>query len=159
MDGAENIGFSDAIQGDILQNLPTDVGDFILKRKDGLFAYQLSVVVDDALQNITHIVRGADLLDSTPRQIYLQQLLGFSTPKYAHVPVAVNVQGEKLSKQTLAQAITPQAAPMLVFEALQFLGQQPPIEIINATLAEVWRWAIANWQLSKVPKTKLVKVS
>lgn len=153
------ITFKDAIQGSISQQLNRDVGDFILKRKDGLFAYQLAVVVDDALQNITHIVRGADLLDSTPRQIFLQQLLGLITPHYAHVPVAVNKQNEKLSKQTLAKSILPQAAPMLVFEALHFLGQEPPIEIKNATLAEVWRWAIANWQLSKVPKTILIKVS
>ncbi len=154
VDNAQKIAFKDAIQGDISQQLTTDVGDFILKRKDGLFAYQLAVVVDDAAQNVTHVVRGADLLDSTPRQIYLQKLLGFSTLKYAHVPVVVNAQGEKLSKQTLAQAITPQAAPVLVFQALQFLGQQPPIEIKNATLAEVWRWAIANWQLENVPKNR-----
>jgi glutamyl-Q tRNA(Asp) synthetase len=102
-------------------------------------------------------VRGADLLDSTPRQIYLQQLLGFTTPNYAHVPVAINTQNEKLSKQTLAQAITPQAAPMLVFQALQFLGQHPPVEIKNATLDEMWRWAIANWQLDKVPKTHTLR--
>lgn len=155
----KNISFTDIIQGEIKQNLARDVGDFILKRKDGFFAYQLAVVVDDAAQQITHIVRGADLLDSAPRQIYLQQLLGLVTPHYAHVPVAVNEHNEKLSKQTLAKSIMPHAAPMLVFEALQFLGQNPPPEIKNATLAEVWRWAVANWQLSKVPKTKLVKVS
>ncbi len=155
----KNISFTDIIQGEIKQNLARDVGDFILKRKDGFFAYQLAVVVDDAAQQITHIVRGADLLDSAPRQIYLQQLLGLVTPHYAHVPVAVNEHNEKLSKQTLAKPIMPHAAPMLVFEALQFLGQNPPPEIKNATLAEVWRWAVANWQLSKVPKAKLVKVS
>jgi glutamyl-Q tRNA(Asp) synthetase len=150
----ENRTFCDAIQGEISQNLARDVGDFILKRKDGLFAYQLAVVVDDAAQGVTHIVRGADLLDSTPRQRYLQQLLGYSTPCYAHVPVAVNAAGEKLSKQTLAQAIAPESSPALVFEALQFLGQQPPIAIKNATLGEVWRWAIAHWQLKNVPKSR-----
>ena len=118
----ENITFFDAIQGEITQNLARDIGDFVVKRADGLFAYQLAVIVDDAEQDVTHVVRGADLLDSTPRQIYLQHLLGFPTPRYAHVPVAVNAAGEKLSKQTLAKAITPKAAPMLVFEALDFLG-------------------------------------
>ena len=154
VDDAQYIRFLDAIQGKISQQLNRDVGDFILKRKDGIFAYQLAVVVDDFEQGVTHIVRGADLLDSTPRQIYLQQLLEFTTPIYAHLPVAVNAQGEKLSKQTLAQAITPEASPALVFEALQFLGQDPPQEIKNATLAEVWRWAIDNWTLSDVPKNR-----
>ncbi len=155
VDYAGLIAFNDAIQGNISQQLAHDVGDFILKRKDGLFAYQLAVVVDDALQGITHIVRGADLLDSTPRQIYLQQLLGVTTPFYAHVPVVVNANGEKLSKQTLAIPITPENAPTLVLEALRFLGQAIPVEIKNATLAEVWRWAIAHWQLEKISRQKL----
>jgi glutamyl-Q tRNA(Asp) synthetase len=149
------IRFKDLIQGQVTQNLARDIGDFILKRKDGLFAYQLAVVADDALQGITHIVRGADLLDSTPRQIYLQQLLEVTTPVYAHVPVAVNAVGQKLSKQTLAKSITPKNSTYLLFDALRFLGQSPPAEIKNATLAEVWRWAIANWQLEKIPQQKL----
>ncbi len=155
VDSAGLIAFKDAIQGNISQQLAHDVGDFILKRKDGLFAYQLAVVVDDALQGITHIVRGADLLDSTPRQIYLQQLLGVTTPHYAHVPVVVNADGEKLSKQTLAKPITAETSSALVFEVLQFLGQNPPFEFKNATLAEMWRWAIAHWQLEKIPRQKL----
>lgn len=150
----ENIMFSDKIQGKITQNLARDIGDFIVKRADGLFAYQLAVVVDDAYQGITHVVRGADLLDSTPRQIYLQRLLDYETPEYAHVPVAVNAAGEKLSKQTLARAIPQESTPTLVFDALSFLGQQPPAEIKNATLNEVWRWAIANWKLDNVPKNR-----
>ncbi len=150
----KNKSFTDMIQGEVAQNLARDIGDFILQRKDGLFAYQLAVVVDDFEQGVTHVVRGADLLDSTPRQIYLQQLLGFSAPYYAHVPVAVNTQGEKLSKQTLATAITPQAAPVLVFEALQFLGQNPPNWLKNANLHEIWVWAIANWQLKNIPRQK-----
>ena len=149
-----NIAFLDAIQGEITQSLARDVGDFILKRKDGLFAYQLAVVVDDAAQGITHIVRGADLLDSTPRQIYLQQCLNFSTPSYAHIPIAVNSAGEKLSKQTLAQPISMILPEHQLFNALSFLGQNPPTEIKNATLAEVWRWAIAHWQLENAPKSR-----
>lgn len=148
----ENIVFFDAVQGEITQNLARDVGDFILKRKDGLFAYQLAVVVDDAAQGVTHVVRGADLLDSTPRQIYLQRLLGFKTPHYAHVPVACNAQGEKLSKQTLAQPLDALRANISLFEALSFLGQNPPAEIKNATLEEVWRWALENWQIDSIPK-------
>lgn len=150
----ENISFLDKIQGEITQNLACDVGDFIVKRADGLFAYQLAVVVDDAAQGITHIVRGADLLDSTPRQIYLQQCLNFATLSYAHIPIAVNNAGEKLSKQTLAQPISMRHAGHKLFDALSFLGQNPPAEMQNATLNETWRWAIAHWQLSQIPKNR-----
>lgn len=150
----KNISFLDAIQGEITQNLARDVGDFIVKRADGFFAYQLAVVVDDAAQNITHIVRGADLLDSTPRQIYLQQCLNFAIPHYAHIPIAVNNAGEKLSKQTLAQPISMRLPAQQLFEVLRFLGQNPPAEMQNATLNETWRWAIKNWQLSKIPKNR-----
>ena len=152
VNNAQKIAFVDAIQGEISQNLQADVGDFILKRKDGFFAYQLAVVVDDALQNITHIVRGADLLDSTPRQIYLQYLLNFTTPEYAHVPVAINVAREKLSKQTLAKPIDTHIASHLIIEALSFLGQMPPLALKNASVAECWRWAIANWRITNVPR-------
>ncbi len=152
----ENIAFGDEIQGKVIQNLARDVGDFILKRADGLFAYQLAVVVDDAAQGVTHIVRGADLLDSTPRQIYLQQLLGYTTPHYAHVPVASNAAGEKLSKQTLAKPIDMRPPGHALFDALSFLGQQPPAEIKNATLAEIWQWAIMNWRISNIPRQRTI---
>jgi glutamyl-Q tRNA(Asp) synthetase len=149
-----SISFNDAIQGNISQNLNTDIGDFILKRADGLFAYQLAVVVDDAAQGVTHIVRGADLLDSTPRQIYLQKQLGYPHPQYAHVPVASNSSGEKLSKQTLAPAVDAEHANLQLFHALDFLGQNPPPAIKNATLDTIWRWAILHWQLASIPKTR-----
>jgi glutamyl-Q tRNA(Asp) synthetase len=151
----KEISFIDMIQGEVTQNLARDIGDFILKRKDGLFAYQLAVVVDDTLQGITHVVRGADLLDSTPRQIYLQQLLGATTPQYAHVPVVVNAQGEKLSKQTLAKPISAEIAPTLLFEALYFLGQNPPAEIKNTSLVQIWHWAIVHWHLENISRQKL----
>ena len=151
-----HISFLDAIQGEITQNLAREVGDFIVKRADGLFAYQLAVVVDDAAQNVTHIVRGADLLASTPRQIYLQQMLNLPTPRYAHVPVASNAAGEKLSKQTLAQPVAMRLPQHQLFDALNFLGQQPPQAIKNATLGEAWRWAIANWGVLQVPKQKTI---
>jgi glutamyl-Q tRNA(Asp) synthetase len=161
----ENISFLDKIQGEITQNMARDVGDFIVKRADGLFAYQLAVVVDDAVQGITNIVRGADLLNSTPRQIYLQQCLNFITPHYAHIPIAVNAAGEKLSKQTLAKpiCISPETPSHLtehqLFNALNFLGQHPPVEIKNATLSEMWRWAINHWEISAVPNQRQIKPS
>jgi glutamyl-Q tRNA(Asp) synthetase len=153
------ISFEDAVQGKISQSLNADIGDFILKRADGLFAYQLAVVVDDAAQGITHIVRGADLLDSTPRQIYLQKQLGYLQPQYAHIPVASNLAGEKLSKQTLAKPVTDSNAIQLMYEALLFLGQQPPLAIKNATLSEMWRWAYSNWQLANIPKLQHIPIA
>ena len=152
----EIITFDDAVQGKITQNLAKDIGDFVLKRADGLFAYQLAVVVDDAAQHITHIVRGADLLISTPRQLYLQQQLNVSTPLYAHVPVAMNTSGEKLSKQTLAKPINVQFAAHLLVDALNFLGQQPPADLAKQALRDVWQWAVINWQIAHVPKTNKI---
>jgi len=140
------IEFDDVLQGHIAQHLETEIGDFVVKRADGLFAYQLAVVVDDAFQRITHIVRGADLLHSTPRQIYLQRLLRFTTPAYMHLPIAVNAQGEKLSKQTLAPAVATDDAVAMLIAVLEFLRQQPPVELRQGRVEEVLEWAIANWQ-------------
>lgn len=145
------ITFQDFIQGQIRQNLQSEVGDFILKRADGLFTYQLAVVVDDAAQGVTNLVRGADLLNSTPRQIYLQKLLNLPTPHYAHIPIARNAAGEKLSKQTLANSIDVKKANLQIWQALKFLGQQPPIELEFASLQELWYWAITNWQIQDIP--------
>jgi glutamyl-Q tRNA(Asp) synthetase len=117
----ELIVFDDAIAGPQAQHLGRDVGDFVLKRADGLWAYQLAVVVDDAAAGVTHVVRGADLLDSTPRQILLQRLLGLPTPLYAHIPVITNAAGEKLSKQSGATAIEPADAPAALAQAARFL--------------------------------------
>lgn len=150
------LSFHDAVQGYISQNLKHDIGDFILKRADGLFAYQLAVVVDDAAQGITHVVRGADLLNSTPRQIYLQHMLHYATPNYAHIPVAANAAGEKLSKQTLATPLDINTAPQQLFAALKFLGQNPPNALKHESLASIWHWAFENWQLSKVPTLKSI---
>jgi glutamyl-Q tRNA(Asp) synthetase len=149
-----NIRFEDTIQGPQRQNLATDVGDFVLLRADHVYAYQLAVVVDDAEQGITDVVRGADLLDSTPRQIYLQNLLKFATPRYCHVPVAVNAHGEKLSKQTRASAIDYARPLAALMPALRFLGQQPPDALANAGIGEFWNWAIANWRIERVPRTR-----
>lgn len=140
------IEFEDMLQGRISQNLETEIGDFVVKRADGLFAYQLAAVVDDAFQGITNVVRGSDLLASTPRQIYLQRLLGFATPTYLHLPVAVNARGEKLSKQTQAPAIATDGATEMLITVLDFLRQQPPAELRHGSIEEVLSWAVAHWQ-------------
>ena len=140
------ISFTDRIQGIVTQNLATEVGDFVVKRADGLFAYQLAVVVDDALQGISDVVRGADLLYSTPRQNYLQRLLGSVTPAYMHLPVAVNEQGEKLSKQTLARPVENNNAASTLVDVLVFLRQQPPLELRLSKIEQILAWAISNWR-------------
>lgn len=150
----QEIAFEDAVQGPQSQILERDIGDFILKRADGLYAYQLAVVIDDAEQGITHVVRGADLLDSTPRQIYLQQLLSLPHPMYAHIPLAVNAQGEKLSKQTLAAPLKGDYPGRALWLALDFLQQQPPQELAGANLSDLWPWALANWRLRNIPKAR-----
>lgn len=152
------IAFDDRLQGRVVQVLERDVGDFVLLRADGLFAYQLAVVVDDAVQGITHIVRGADLLASTPRQIWLQACLGHDTPVYAHLPVATNPAGEKLSKQTRAAPLNAADAPGELFAALRFLGQPVPSELAAATVRDVWEWAVANWAFSAVPRQPAIVI-
>jgi glutamyl-Q tRNA(Asp) synthetase len=153
---SDPIAFDDAIQGLIEQNLARDIGDFVLQRADGLYAYQLAVVVDDFEQGVTEIVRGADLLDSTPRQIYLQRLLGYPNPKYAHIPVASNALGEKLSKQTLAPAIDVTQATIWLTKALDFLGQQPPKDLAEHNLGDVWQWAKQHWDITKIPHQRSI---
>jgi len=139
------VAFDDALQGHVAQHLEREIGDFVVKRADGLFAYQLAVVVDDAFQGITHVVRGADLLASTPRQIYLQRLLGLTTPHYMHVPVAVNEAGEKLSKQTLAAPVDCSRPADTLWRVLAFLRQGPPQALRSATAEAILHWAAANW--------------
>jgi glutamyl-Q tRNA(Asp) synthetase len=151
------IAFTDLIQGAIAQNLAMEIGDFVLHRADNIIAYQLAVVVDDADQGITEIIRGADLLTSTPRQIFLQRLLGYPTPRYGHLPVATNHNGEKLSKQTMAQPIGINNAAVLLFDALQFLGQNPPAELRQSSQKPLWDWALGHWSLANVPRTRARK--
>ena len=150
------IAFVDRLQGRVVQHLEDDVGDFVLRRADGLFAYQLAVVVDDAWQGVTHVVRGADLLASTPRQIALQRCLGYSEPVYAHLPVAANPAGEKLSKQTLAQPLRAAQASAELVAALRFLGQAVPGELSRASVAEVWAWALMHWSFAAIPRQALI---
>lgn len=150
---AGTVGCDDVVQGRQCQRLERDVGDCVLLRADGLFAYQLAVVVDDADQGVDHVVRGADLIHSTPRQIYLQRLLGVPTPQYAHLPVALDASGAKLSKQTLAAPVDVAHAVPALFAALRFLGQNPPQDLRRAASAELWAWALAHWRLDRVPRT------
>jgi glutamyl-Q tRNA(Asp) synthetase len=145
----EIVSFRDRLQGMREQQLARDVGDFVLKRADGLFAYQLAVVVDDGLQGITHIVRGADLLSSTPRQIWLQRQLGYATPSYLHHPIALDARGRKLSKQAAARALSPDPLSELC-EAWKFLDQpEPPSP--PESVGEFWRWAHAAWNVRRLP--------
>jgi glutamyl-Q tRNA(Asp) synthetase len=148
------VEFEDALQGLVRQGLEAEIGDFIVHRADGVFAYQLAVVVDDAWQGITHVVRGADLLASTPRQIFLQRLLGFPTPAYLHLPVAVNAGGEKLSKQTGAAAVRAADPVPALIAALAFLGHPPPPALARGGVRDVWDWALENWRLEAVPPVR-----
>jgi len=133
------------------QNLAHEVGDFVIQRKDQLFAYQLAVVVDDAQQGITHIIRGSDLYDQTPRQTWLQGCLGYQRPIYGHIPIIVNDQGQKLSKQNLAQPLDLNQAPALLSQALERLGQATPCSLRQAPVAQQLEWGIAQWDISAVP--------
>lgn len=146
----DELVFTDRLYGDIQHHLQTDFGDVVLKRADGLFAYQLAVVVDDAEQGINHIVRGADLLNSTSRQIYLQQQLGCLTPSYAHIPLVTNEHGEKLSKQTAAPAITVEDASENLIAALTFLGFDTTNISTAMSPRQILMWGMAHWQLSVV---------
>jgi glutamyl-Q tRNA(Asp) synthetase len=153
------IEFADRLQGRIGQQLARDVGDFVLFRADGLFAYQLAVAVDDDFQGISDIVRGADLLASTPRQIWLQRCLGFAEPRYAHLPVVSNAAGEKLSKQTRAPALKVDVAAGALVDALRFLGQAAPAALADATVRDVWGWAIENWRFDAIPRCLTIPLS
>jgi glutamyl-Q tRNA(Asp) synthetase len=147
----ESVEFIDEHQGRQEQNLEREIGDFVLQRADGLYAYQLAVVVDDAEQSITRIVRGADLLNSTPRQIYLQRLLGFPAPAYLHVPVVVNAAGEKLSKQTRAAPLAVGAERATLLKALHFLGQSPPADLAHERPETILQWAVKHWDPRLIP--------
>jgi glutamyl-Q tRNA(Asp) synthetase len=151
---AAPVAFVDRLYGPMQQALASDVGDFVVRRSDGLFAYQLAVVVDDAAQRITDVVRGADLLASTPRQIFLQRALGYPTPRYLHVPVAIDAQGAKLSKQAGAHALPAAPLPALL-AAWRFLGHLPPHDAL-ATPREFWAFATANWRLERLSRAAML---
>jgi glutamyl-Q tRNA(Asp) synthetase len=139
------VEFDDHLQGRTAQDLATEVGDFVLRRRDGLFAYQLAVVVDDAAQGITEIVRGTDLIDSTPRQIYLQRMLSLPAPAYCHLPIVVDASGAKLSKQTGAAPVSSMPPSLALVHALEFLDQDPTPGLATAEPREVLAWALEHW--------------
>lgn len=155
----EPINFHDGLQGNHAQSLLSQSGDFVILRRDGLIAYHLAVAVDDNLQGITEVVRGIDLLDSTPRQIWLQRLLGYATPAYVHIPVATNARGQKLSKSHGAGAISQEYVSETLAAALAALGQNPPQELARASLKVIWDWALENWTLEVLTGQSTVPVA
>jgi glutamyl-Q tRNA(Asp) synthetase len=153
------VSFEDRIQGGYRQEVSAAVGDIILKRRDRIFAYVLAVVVDDAAQGVTHIVRGADLLDNTPRQIVLQRLLGLHQPSYAHVPVLTEPDDSKLAKSRRSVQLRADAPPSQLLSIFSLLGLAPPDSLRTAHVAEIWRWAIGQWDLRYIPKRLNLRVS
>jgi len=148
-----SVQFTDKLQG-LISDSPAGIsGDFIIRRADGLFAYQLAVVVDDDFQAVTQVVRGADLLDSTTRQICLQEALGFESPDYMHLPVALAADGKKLSKRLEADPVKHQDPAFAVERALRFLGQKPPTGL---ALDILWKWALEHWNSDLIPHRKAI---
>ncbi len=148
----EVIGYCDGIFGQQLQHLRKEVGDFVLHRSDGLYAYQLAVVVDDIDAGVTQIVRGADLLSSTPRQIYLYRCLEIDPPDYFHLPLALGSDGRKLSKRNVnAGIVTVANGGKMLWWALEFLGQSPPQELLNSSSQELLEWGLNNFHAEQIP--------
>ncbi len=146
----EPVSFNDALQGRFEHKLESESGDFVILRKDGLIAYQLAVVVDDEIEGVTEVVRGIDLIDSTPRQIWLQRLLGYRTPSYMHIPVITHENGDKLSKLTGAPGIPDNDSRKTLFSALVALKQRPPDDLSTAPVKDIWAWAISNWDSDRL---------
>jgi glutamyl-Q tRNA(Asp) synthetase len=147
------VGFNDALQGHYAQDLARDVGAFVVQRVEGYFAYQLAVVVDDAAQAISHVVRGADLLDSTPRQIWLQQRLGHPTPGYAHLPLALDAQGRKLSKQDGSRAVDRTDPLPALRAALQFLGFPATLVATSMSAEKLLQSVILHFDPERIPRS------
>ncbi|KDN97280.1 tRNA glutamyl-Q(34) synthetase GluQRS [Pseudomonas donghuensis] len=144
--------FDDRVQGHFQQHLGREVGDFVIRRRDGLYAYQLAVVLDDAWQGVTDIVRGADLLDNTPRQLYLQELLGLAQPRYLHVPLIVQPDGHKLGKSYRSPPLAADQATALLLRALRALGQTTEAGMEQGTPAEVLAHAALHWNPDILPR-------
>ncbi|MBU5613058.1 tRNA glutamyl-Q(34) synthetase GluQRS [Geomonas azotofigens] len=154
----EVISFDDGIMGRYSQHLTASCGDFVIHRADGPYAYHLAVVVDDAASGVNQVVRGADLLASTPRQIYLQRIFGFPTPSYCHLPLVTGPDGAKLSKRDNAVSLAAgrdleREGGRLLFAALRFLGQVPPPQLRDAAPAELLEWGVAHLDVSAIPRT------
>jgi glutamyl-Q tRNA(Asp) synthetase len=147
-----SVAFIDAVFGALQQHLPTAVGDFVLRRADGLFAYQLAVVVDDAASGVNQVVRGADLLSSTPRQIFLQQCLGLPRPQYIHLPLALDQHGQKISKRHGESYSLCGDKCQVLWQLLRFLGQQAPAELAYGPVPELLQWAVTHFEVARVPR-------
>ena len=145
--------FEDRVQGRFEQKLGQEVGDFIIRRRDGFYAYQLAVVMDDGAQGITDIVRGADLLDSTPRQLYLQELLGLRCPSYLHIPLLTQPDGHKLGKSYRSPPLEADQAGPLLLRALRALGQQPPGALAQSTVQDILKWGVSHWAPDAIART------
>ena len=153
----EPVVFVDGIMGEVSENLSGSCGDFVVKRADGPFAYQLAVVVDDAEAGVNQVVRGADLLHSTPRQIHLQRILGYATPAYFHLPLVTAPDGAKLSKRESAVSLAEgidlvREGGALLYAALRFLGQKPPASLERGSCPEIIAWGVANFNPSAIPR-------
>ena len=146
----DRVKIFDRIFGEYCQHLASGTGDFVLKRRDGLFSYQFASVVDDQFQGVTHIVRGGDLLESAPRQVYLQNCLGYKNLDYAHIPLVKNKHGQKLSKQNQAKPAQANRASSNLWAALAWLNQKPPQSIYGAPVTDILSWAKSNWRLKHI---------
>lgn len=146
------IEFADRIQGPQRCRLDQTIGDFIVRRRDGLVAYQLATAVDDGGDDVTSVVRGADLLNNTPRQIYLMRLLGLKPPSYAHIPVLLNPDGSKLSKQTRAPAVDAARAPENLVGSFRLLGMRPPPTATRWGVEQILSWGVSHWHQEAVPQ-------
>lgn len=146
--------FTDRVQGEYSQHLGREVGDFVICRRDGLYAYQLAVVLDDAWQGINNVVRGADLLDSTPRQLYLQELLGLSQPRYLHVPLIIQPDGHKLGKSYRSPPLPDDQVTPLLLRALRALGQPALGELDDASAEQVLQWGARHWDAERIPRAR-----
>jgi glutamyl-Q tRNA(Asp) synthetase len=149
--------FVDRVQGPFQMHLGRESGDFVIRRRDGLYAYQLAVVIDDAWQGVTDIVRGADLLDSTPRQLYLQELLGIPQPRYLHIPLITQPDGHKLGKSYRSPPLPADQAIPLLLRALRALGQPTAAELTWASASEVLKWGIEHWNPALIPRTTSIE--
>jgi glutamyl-Q tRNA(Asp) synthetase len=154
-----HIQICDRIQGTYRQDVAAAVGDVILKRRDAVFAYLLAVVVDDAAQGVTHVVRGADLLDNTPRQIFLQRALGLPQPTYAHVPVLTEADDTKLAKSRRSVRVDQGEVLPQLLVIFSMLGLRAPAALTAATIPDAWEWAIPQWHIEQVPKRLNVRIS
>lgn len=157
---SSDVAFVDLLQGRFSQNLEKDSGDFVIRRRDGLIAYHLAVVVDDEYQGITEVVRGIDLLDSTPRQIWIQRILGYNTPSYAHFPVITHPDGDKLSKLTGAPGISMDFVAETLLEVFEVLGLNPQAKLAAESVPKLWSWAVDHWQIENLRGLKsIIKTS